>query len=104
MRGIEVLIVARREDQRASGVVLVDGVEAFRAFAEYRPTLGAHLAYPWLVDILGRETVPQRFMTYDGALAEVKALALRQYDLAVSEQARARVDAELKELVEELTT
>jgi hypothetical protein len=102
MKDIEVKILSRRSENFASGLVVVDGATTFRVVAEYDPRGGARLSYPWVTYIVDRENIPQRFMTYDGALAEVKALALRQYDLAVQEQMRARVNDELREMVEEI--
>lgn len=103
MTDIQIQIDSDRPVHRAVGVVTEGGVERFRCIAQYDPkNTGIRVSYPWVTYLVGRENIPQRFMTFDGALAEVKALTLRQFDLAVQEQSRARVNAELQEMVEEI--
>lgn len=103
MTDIQIQIDSDRPVHRAVGVVTEGGVERFRCVAQYDPkNTGIRVSYPWVVSITNTDAVLQRFTTYDGALAEVKALTLRQFDLAVQEQSRARVNEELQEMVEEI--
>ena len=104
MMNIQIHINSNRAGYGASGTVRIGAVVDFRAEAKYAPTnTGPGLAYPWVVTVpTNEDALPQRFTTYDGALAEVKALTLRNFDLAVQEQSRARVSEDLKKMVEEI--
>jgi hypothetical protein len=103
MSDIRIEIMSHRAGLKAEGTLTEGGAVLFRVVARYEPrSTGPGLAYPWITYIVGRENIPQRFTTYDGALREVKALALRQFDLVVEEQARSRVNEELEQMVTEI--
>ena len=103
MQGIQIQITSCRSENRASGTVTVGGVVTFRCMAEYSPrSTGNGLAYPWVTYICNRENIPQRFITFEGALSEVKALTMRQFDLEAQEQMRSRTTEELDRMVEEI--
>lgn len=104
MNDIQVQITSCPETRRATGVVTVGAGDIFRCILEYSPKAqGAGLSYPWVVYLVHQENIPQRFMTYDGALNELKALTIRRFDLTVGEQRQQRVNDELEEMVEAIT-
>lgn len=101
---IQISIHSYPNSRRVNGSVLVGGAEVFRCVGEYDPrNTGSGLSYPWRVHLVNKENIPQRFMTFEGMLAEVKALTLRQFDLLCQEQSQHRVNEELAAMAEALT-
>ena len=97
------LTLDSHRDHGANGIVTGTTV-IFHAKAEHDPREGTRASYPWVVFTPGRESIPQRFATYDGALREVEALALRHFRVLVSEERDRQVQQDLDQMVDEITS
>jgi hypothetical protein len=98
------LTLDSHRDHGANGIVYDGTTVIFHAKAEHDPREGTRAPYPWVVFTPGRESMPQRFVTYDGALREVEELAIRHFHLLVSEQRDRQVTEDLEQFVDEITS